>query len=337
MDKTFTSYRIEDRSLVAFIKREIHNLALQCGFSAHRAGETDIIISELASNLIKFAGSGELLYRAVEHQGKSRIELYCLDNGIGFDNVAKIMHDGYSSSNTLGQGLGAIKRLSNTFHMYSMRGWGTVQYIEICESSDYEVPDPQLLPHSVIVTNCPGEKVCGDGYHVKYIPGGFQVFVGDGLGHGPNAFEAVQSALNVFKGSIEKDPVVLIREMHERVKKSRGLVATIVSVDYASESWTICGVGNISTRIYMGMDNKTYTPYNGIIGHNIPRTLNATVVPYSLHQILVMHSDGLRTRWSLNDLTSIIKQDPGLIAAALYKDNLRGNDDATILVAKLNQ
>ncbi|MFY0481415.1 SpoIIE family protein phosphatase [Flavobacterium sp. PLA-1-15] len=338
MDKTFTSYRIEDRSLVAFIKREIHNLALQCGFTAHRAGETDIIIAELASNLIKFAGSGELLYRAVPHQGKWKIELYVLDKGIGIDNIAKIMHDGYSSSNTLGQGLGAIRRLSNTFQIYSMKGWGTVQYVEICESVTSEPPVvTQLLPHAVIATNCPGEKVCGDGYHIKYLPGGLQIFVGDGLGHGPNAFEAVQNAISVFKGSMEKDPTAIIREIHERVKKTRGLVATVASVDYASGIWTICGVGNISTRLYMGMENKTYTPYNGIIGHNIPRTLNNTTVPYSRHQILIMHSDGLRTRWNLNDLKSIIKQDSALVAAALYKDNWRGNDDATIMVAKLNQ
>lgn len=337
MDKTFTSYRIEDRSLVAFIKREIHNLALQCGFSAHRAAETDIIIAELASNLIKFAGGGELLYRAVERNEKFKIELYVLDKGIGIDNIARIMHDGYSSSNTLGQGLGAIKRLSNTFQMYSMRGWGTVQYVEICDSMTDCPPRVQLLPHAVIAANCPGEKVCGDGYHIKYLPGGVQIFVGDGLGHGPNAFEAVQSAITVFKNSMEKDPVALIRELHDRVRKTRGLVATIASVDYASGNWTICGVGNINTRIHLGIENKTYTPYNGIIGHNIPRTLNSTVVPYSTHQVLVMHSDGLRTRWNLNDLTSIIKQEPGLIAAALYKDNLRGNDDATILVVKLNQ
>ena len=112
-------------------------------------------------------------------------------------------------------------------------------------------------------------------------------------------------------------------------------VATIASVDYKSETWNICGIGNINTRIYMGLENKTYTPYNGIIGHNIPRTLNSTTVPYLKHQIIIMHSDGLKTRWNLNDLISIIKQGPGLIASSLYKDNMRGTDDATILVGKI--
>ena len=132
MDNTFSTYKIDDRSLIAFIKREIHNLALQLGFTPHRAAETDIIVAELTSNLMKFANGGELLYRANFNGEHNEIEIYCLDKGIGFDNVAKIMNDGYSSSNTLGHGLGSIKRLSNDFQIYSMKNWGCVQYVKIC-------------------------------------------------------------------------------------------------------------------------------------------------------------------------------------------------------------
>ncbi|WP_278009763.1 hypothetical protein [Flavobacterium gyeonganense] len=49
-----------------------------------------------------------------------------------------------------------------------------------------------------------------------------------------------------------------------------------------------------------------------------------------------MHSDGLRTRWNLNDMTSIFKHNPGIIAASLLKENIRGTDDATILAGKIN-
>ncbi len=336
MDNTFSSYKIDDRSLIPFIKREIHNLALQLGFTPHRAAETDIIIAELTSNLIKYAKEGELLYRAHHSDGHNQIEIYCIDHGVGIDNVVKIMNDGYSSSNTLGQGLGAIKRLSNDFHIYSMRNWGTIQYIKILDKS--EIPEPPLLTgfnYSTVRVNYPGEKICGDGYHIKYLKEGFQIFVGDGLGHGANANEAVQQAIKAFKLTRQTEPSAILREIHEEVKKSRGLVATIATVNYKTETWNICGIGNINTRIYRGLENKTYTPYNGIIGHNIPRTLNSTTVPYEKHQIIVMHSDGLRTRWNLNDMTSIIKQNPGVIAAALYKDNIRGTDDATVLVGKI--
>ncbi|WET02406.1 SpoIIE family protein phosphatase [Flavobacterium sp. YJ01] len=336
MDNTFSVYKIDDRSLIPFIKREIHNLALQLGFTPHRAAETDIIIAELTSNLIKYADGGELLYRANHSGGYNEIEIYCLDRGTGIENVHRIMNDGYSTSNTLGQGLGAIKRLSNDFQIYSMRGWGTVQYIKICDKADI-VPAPydSDFNFSALSVNYPGEKLCGDGYYIKNTRKGFQIFVGDGLGHGANAHEAVQQALKAFKQCAESDPIAILRHIHEQVKKSRGLVATIVCADYGAAVWNICGIGNINTRIYSGLENKTYTPYNGILGHNIPRTLNSTLVPYQKHQIIIMHSDGLRTRWNLSELSSIIKQGPGIIACSLYKDHVRGTDDATILVGKI--
>ena len=337
MDNTFSTYKIDDRSLIAFIKREIHNLALQLGFTPHRAAETDIIVAELTSNLIKYANGGELLYRAHIDGEYNEIEIYCLDKGVGFDNVSKIMNDGYSSSNTLGHGLGSIKRLSNDFQIYSMKNWGCVQYVKICEKPDLILSSIKNgLNTETIAVNYPGEKLCGDGYYIKQTNKGFQIFVGDGLGHGESANEAVEAAIKAFRQSGESDPTAILRDIHTKVKKTRGLVATIASVDYKSNVWNICGIGNINTRIYNGLENKTYTPYNGIIGHNIPRTLNNTIVPYKKHQIIIMHSDGLRTRWNLNELTSIFKQSPGIIASALYKENIRGTDDATILVGKIN-
>lgn len=336
MDNTFSSYKIDDRSLIAFIKREIHNQALEAGFTSHRTGEIDIVISELTSNLIKYAEHGELLYRISNKDDIAALELYCIDDGAGIDNVNKIMADGFSSSNTLGHGLGSIKRLSNIFTIYSIKNWGTVQYLKMIAPQPTEAANRKNLDYAAIMINCPGEKVCGDGYYIKHTQSGFQIFVGDGLGHGNNAYEAVQLAVKAFKITRETDPVEIIREIHSSVKKTRGLVATIATVDYKTAKWNICGVGNISTRIFNGLESKTYTPYNGIIGHNIPRTLNNTTVPYMKHQMIVMHSDGLKTRWNLNELPSLLKYDPSLIAGVLYKGNMRGNDDTTIFVGKIN-
>ena len=334
MDKFFSTYQIDDRSLVAFIKREIHNLAVNNGFSTHRAAEVDIIVSELTSNLIKYAERGELLYRIHAGENGTEIQIYCIDNGAGIDNLQRIMNDGFSTANTLGQGLGAIKRLSNEFQIFSIRNWGTVQYIRIANTTQ-DMPERKTLDFAAIQVCLPGEVVCGDGYHVKYTTGGFQIFVGDGLGHGANANIAVEEAIKAFRICREKDPAEIIRDIHSSVRKTRGLVATIATVDYKSAQWTICGVGNISTRIFNGVESKTYTPYNGIVGHNIPRTINNTIVPYEKHQTIVMHSDGVKNRWNLSDLQSIMKYEPEMIAAALYKDQMRGTDDATVFVGKI--
>ncbi len=323
--------------MLSFIKRELHNLVIEIGFSPHRAAETDIVIAELTSNLIKFAGSGELLYRRIDADDVPGIELYCLDNGPGIDNVAKTLNDGFSTSNTLGQGLGAVKRLSDTFGIYSIKGRGTVQHVKLFEKSREPAPRHRTEPDAAcMMTNYPGEKVCGDGFAMKPSAKGTMFMMGDGLGHGPHAHEAINCAAQAFRYSRSTDPGEVIREIHAQVKRTRGLVCTIAHLDKKAGQWTICGVGNIATRIYLGLENKTYTPYNGIIGHNIPRTMHNTQHPYSKDQMLLMHSDGIRTKWKLSDYPSLLKEKPGLIAASIYKDNWRGTDDATIMAAKFN-
>ncbi len=337
MDSAFNSFVVGDRSMLSYIKREIHNLVLESGFSPHRAAETDIVLAELTSNLIKFAGSGELLFRRIDRDEVPGIELYCMDNGPGIENIAKMFADGYSTSNTLGHGLGAVKRLSDTFEIYSIKGRGTVQHARIFEKSREIAPERKKgFTCAAVMTNYPGETVCGDGYFVKPLGNGLLAMVGDGLGHGAYANEAVQAALQAFRYTRLTDPAEIIREIHMQVKRTRGLVCTVAHLDKKAGVWSLCGVGNIATRIYLGLENKTYTPYNGIIGHNIPRTMNNTLHPFSKDQMLVMCSDGIRTKWKLSEYPALLKEKPGLIAAAIYKENWRGTDDATVLVSKFN-
>src|SRR5688572_8833905 len=119
-NRPFTSISIEDRSYVAFAKREIHDAAVQASFNATRVGVIDIAVAELTSNIIKHAGDGELLYRFSKEQELSFFEIICVDNGPGIKDISNSMKDGVTTTKTLGNGLGALKRLSDSFHIYSI-------------------------------------------------------------------------------------------------------------------------------------------------------------------------------------------------------------------------
>jgi len=337
--KVFLSYKIEERSYISFIKREIHNLVSEAGFSSVRTGEVDIIVAELTSNLIKHAGSGELIYRLTEEENANKaFEIFCLDDGYGNSNIAAMMKDGASSSNTLGQGLGAISRLSSFFQIYSMNAWGTVSYCKILQKEETSKTTRAREPiHIKPLQLCfPGEKVCGDGYHIKQTGDETQIFLGDGLGHGINAYEAVQEAIEAFKVCNENSPVEILKHIHQRVKKTRGLVGSVAILDHKKKEWSMCGIGNISTRLYQGISSKNFMSYNGIIGLNVPGRMHDTIVEDASYQNIVMCSDGLRSRWDLNKYPAIFKYDPSIIASAIFKDNARRNDDMTILVGKVN-
>lgn len=334
MDNVFTSYMIQERSYVSYIKREIHQQLVKRKFKDTRVAEIDIIVSEICSNLIKHAGGGELLFRVTDvEEGGRKFEIISLDKGPGIKDKMSMMKDGMSTTKTLGQGLGAIHRLSDEVDLYTMVGTGTILYSMVRSDVDKSLATKKkLVDLSALFVNRPREEVCGDGFSIKENTSAFKVFYGDGLGHGEYAKEAVDVAGNFFLELEDIDPVDIIRQLHEKVRRTRGLVGTIAVFNRLTNEWRICGVGNIFTRLYSGMTYKNYLPYNGTIGLNLPHSMNPSIFQIERNQRLIMCSDGIQTRWDLTKYPSILKYNTMILAAALYRDFTRGNDDSSILI-----
>jgi anti-sigma regulatory factor (Ser/Thr protein kinase) len=333
-NSTFSSYGIQERSFVAFIKRELHNAAVHAGFPESKVGGIDIVVAELTSNMMKHAGSGELLYRFSKENNAPVFEIIALDNGPGIRDVVNSMKDGVSTTKTLGQGLGAIERLSDLFQVYSIPSWGTISYCKLHTKPPSAGDGIDLMQFRVLNVAMPGETMSGDGYHITPGRKETRIFLGDGLGHGPEAHAAAKSAIDAFRHNQDNDPVEVLRSLHDQVKRTRGLVGTVVIADHETKKWKICGIGNISTRLYDGLVPKNYISYNGIIGLNIPNTLKSHLADMGKHQCVVMSSDGIRTRWELSQFPSILRYDLLVLAAAIYKDNARKNDDMSILICR---
>ncbi|MEI9920846.1 MAG: SpoIIE family protein phosphatase [Bacteroidota bacterium] len=338
MDNSFTRYAIEDRSYVAFIKKEIHTKAVLAKFGEIEIGKIDIIVSEITSNLIKHAGAGELLYRVMPNEvAGPLLEIICIDKGPGIKDVSHAMKDGISTTKTLGGGLGSMERLSGLFQVLSMPDWGTVLYSRTgaTRNSGMSHYGTDIDARAFLVPKH-HEEVCGDGYAVIQNKSYAKILFGDGLGHGTYAAEAVETAKDFFFSCDENEPVVILKGMHEHVRRTRGLVATVAVLDKKAGTWSICGVGNINTRMYTGIEYRTYMAYNGTLGLNVPNSMKSTQVPLERNQHIFMCSDGITTRWNLNRYPYIFKYDPLLVAAVIYKDFSRGNDDASVLIAKMN-
>ncbi|GAO45161.1 ATP-binding SpoIIE family protein phosphatase [Flavihumibacter petaseus] len=328
-------YKVEDRSYFAIIKKEIHALAVTAGFGQRRLAEVDIVVAEIVSNLVKHGGGGELLVKTLEDEGTKGIELISIDSGPGMTDPGKMLADGVSTRNTLGHGLGAMKRLSDLFQIYSQPGWGTIVLSRLFEK-ERGYKKPALAEIRSVVVPKPGETACGDGFWYKQTTEHLKIFLGDGLGHGEPAAAAVAQAGNYFMQSHETDPVEIIREMNQAVRKSRGLVGAVAIYSRKERQWSICGVGNIATRITGPSFGKSYMAYNGIIGLNVPRTLNTQTIVHEKGQQLILCSDGIRSRWDLTKLTGILRCDLSILTAAIYKDFGRHSDDMSVAVCKIN-
>jgi anti-sigma regulatory factor (Ser/Thr protein kinase) len=328
-------FNASDRSYYSVLKKEIHAIAKAIGFSTQRRAEVDIIVAEMVSNLAKHAQGGQLLVKLVEDNGIEGIEIICLDQGPGMSDVPKMIADGYSSTNTLGHGLGSIKRFSDQFHIYSQKDWGTIILSRIFTEEPPHQKRPKVDVRTTVLPKN-GETMCGDAFYAKHTRDHLKLFLGDGLGHGPEAANAVNAAISAFKLCPEESPVEIIRFMDKAVKKTRGLVGTVAIFSFKEKQWKICGVGNISTKIQSSAGVKNHLSYNGIIGMNIPKTMNDQVVPYEHNQYLMMCSDGIKSKWDTSKWPSIFRCDLSVITTAIYKDFARGTDDLSVLVCKVN-
>lgn len=328
----YKSFRADDRSFFSLIKKEIHQLVINANFDQARAGKIDIVVSELTSNLGKYADGGRILAGMNSDANGEYFEIIGLDDGPGIADVGRMLSDGFSTTGTLGHGLGSIRRLSDQSDLYSLKGWGTIVTARIYKT------DPSNKKKGL---NCrglnipkPGERVSGDGYCIRETQEGFQLLVADGLGHGEEAHAAVEKACEAFATHSETSPVETIRYIHERIRKTRGIVGLVVFFNKTAGQWTIAGVGNISSR-WFGLNNsRSHVSYNGIIGYNIPGSMNNQVLSLEEFNQFIACSDGIRSRWELTKFPGIGHHDGMIIASAIYKEFVRGNDDASIIVCK---
>jgi len=336
VNRTHVALKADDRSYFAILKKEVRAMIVSAGFSEAKVGRVDIIVAEMVSNLTKHADGGQILVKLIEEEGLQGIEIISLDSGRGMADANRMMADGVSTKNTLGGGLGAMKRLADVFQIYSQKDWGTVVLVRVFESDLPIVRRLAIAEVRTVILPKPGEEECGDGFQSIVTQDHVDLFLGDGLGHGVEAARAVEKAIEAFGECPSADPVEIIRYINTAVKRTRGLVAAVAIFSIAERKWRICGVGNIGMKINTPSKTKNYMSYNGIVGLNVPNTLTAQETEYEKGQYLVMCSDGLKSRWDTGRHPGVLRYDLSILAAALMKDFARNTDDMSVLTCKIN-
>lgn len=327
-------FHLPDRSYQAVVRSEIRKMAESAGFTDHRLGEVEIIVAEITSNLIKHTDKGGILLVRIldDTQG---LEIISIDNGPGMKLPQKMMEDGHSTKKTLGHGLGAIRRLSNVFDFYTMPGWGTVLLSRIYIDKNFIHGNKNSFQLDVLEVAKDGEKVCGDSW--RYVNTGKKIRLTliDGLGHGASAHAAAQEASRAFGLYPKPTPMEQVKSLHENLKKTRGAVITVVYLDQINHQVSYSGVGNISMKILSSFRARSCFSYNGIVGHIMPASLANHALQWNdKTDIIIMHTDGITSRWDIQKYPAILQHHSMLLCAALFKDFNRGNDDSTILIGR---
>jgi len=111
-------------------RQQGRSLATAIGFSATDATLIATAISELARNIVMYAGRGEVMVRSAEILHRKGIVIIARDDGPGIRSIEDVLRDGYSTSGGLGLGLPGVKRLMDEFAIDSELGQGTMVTIK---------------------------------------------------------------------------------------------------------------------------------------------------------------------------------------------------------------
>lgn len=317
-------------------RQAARRMALAIGFDETASEEISLVTSELATNLVKYAGSGIMTLSPLNAGSRAGIQIESRDRGPGIVDIDQALADGFSTSGSLGVGLGTANRLMDEFDIVSHRGSGTVvtckRWIRVAPITAVSSP----LAFGVASRPHPRMQVNGDSFVLKEWNSTSLVGVIDGLGHGPAAHRAAEAARHYVETHYDRPLASIFRGVGYACRGTRGVVMALARFDWAPLRLTFATVGNIEVRALNTPEPFHYMIRRGIIGANAPAPV-VTTHAWSESSILVLYSDGLRTHWRVEDFPGLFDRPPAMAAQILLDKLARDEDDATVLVVKQAQ
>ena len=318
---------LTDLSRVGEARRLAQGQATRARLSESEASNLGIVVTETATNAVRHAAEGQMIFRTLRSDGFSGVEMLCIDRGRGMASVAESLRDGFSTAGSMGTGMGAVNRLASTFEVFSTVGTGTVVLARIWTNGK-SPSSPQV---SAVCIPVRGETACGDSWAADVAGDRTIILAVDGLGHGIFAADAANEAVRIFRENARRGPTEILDLLHRGLKATRGAAAAIAEIDLSHRTVKYAGLGNISGWVVGDESMRAMVSHSGIIGHQV-RKIQAFDYPLPPGGAVIMHSDGVGSKWKADSYPGLLRRDTALLAGAIYRDFARERDDACLVV-----
>lgn len=296
-------------------------------FDEARAGELALLATEVSRNVLIHGGGGQVILAGYKDKTRQLARILAMDSGPGIANLAQAFADGYSTAGTMGGGLGAMRRLASGLEIFTGPS-GTIVMLEVGDAVAVD-----QLEIAGLAVPYPGERACGDGWSFHRTADKAVALLVDGIGHGLGAADAAGEAVITFRKYAEAGPEEILHRVHDALRKTRGAVAAVAEINPARGSLVYAGVGNISAAIVDPQKSRNLISHNGTLGALAPK-IQEFRFDWVRNSMLIMHSDGLQTRWDLSTYAGLVTKHAAVIGGALLRDFRRGRDDASVVVIK---
>ena len=310
-------------------------MALAIGFDDTASAEVALAVSELGTNLLTHTKGGTLTLTPLVDGQRIGMQVISQDRGPGTADVEQAPRDGCSTVGGQGYGLGTVSRLMDELEIVSEPGTGGGTRIacrrwlraDVCRAT------PSPLTFGAASRAHPKMTENGDAFVIKCWDESVLVAVIDGLGHGPLAQRAAQTARQCVERHVEQPLDVIFRGVGRACRATRGVVMALARFDRGGTQLTFASIGNIEVRVFGSVKPTNFPVRRGIVGVNTPNP-PVTQHRWQPNRVLVLHSDGLTTPWRWEDFRDLRSASASVMARRLLQTLAKDDDDATVLVVK---
>jgi anti-sigma regulatory factor (Ser/Thr protein kinase) len=304
------------------------------GIDDGASGRVALVVTELATNLLRHARDGRLLIGCHAVDDGGQIEVIAIDSGPGMADVNRYLRQ-HSSGRSPGGGLAGVRQASTDFSIYSLPGKGTVMLSRAWSPAKHAplaLSPSARFAHSGICLAKPGEDISGDAWDIRITESRATVIVADGSGVGVVAAGASSVATSAFRETSEA-PGRRIEKAHALLRPTVGAAVAIADLDARAGTITFSGVGSVAGRLVTAAGDTRLPTQGGMAGATLA-DVRENRLRWPDHSVVVLHSDGLRDDWDLRDAPGLLQCDPAVIGGWLIRDHVIDSDDVTVVVLK---
>ncbi|MFE9444573.1 SpoIIE family protein phosphatase [Streptomyces sp. NPDC006602] len=315
---------VHDSTRVRDARVAAERAAAPAGLDEPRTAAAALVATELATNLLKHAGGGRILVDVVDPPtpsgGAARlVQIAAIDHGPGIADVAAAVRDGFSTTRSLGAGLGTCRRIADDFGLHSAPGRGTVALARVGARPTEAVPFAAVRAGGVNVPFA-GADHSGDAWAWARSGDRLTLMLADGLGHGPDAARASTAAVEALHRAAHLPPAEALVHLDTALRGTRGAAVAVAQVETRAGLLRFAGVGNIGARLRDGDRWRSLLSRPGIVGVHRHATLREDRMPWAADRLLILHSDGLPSRWTPPADAELLAADPAVVAAVTLRD-----------------
>jgi anti-sigma regulatory factor (Ser/Thr protein kinase) len=321
---------VQSESAVILLRSRLLSTAQRMGFPEIKRENMALVVSELVSNQIKHAGGRGMLQ--IWQQPGGCLDLLALDFGPGIVNLRLAEEDGYSTVNTLGKGLGSIRRLSDEVAIYTQpetpgaKRWSGTAIMARFRLGQEGASPVRIGMFSRALSD---ERFNGDRIYLLQDRERVRWLHLDGLGHGEIAHETT-SALGGHVAH-SHDLANMLAAVDHQLVGSRGAVGIAGELDLTRRMVELQGVGDMHAHLFdqNDMHNIAFAP--GILGreHKAASVFRTGFGPGGL---VITASDGIRRNWETSSFPGLFHQHPQLIAYVVGNIMGRISDDQSLCI-----